>query len=382
MASLTLKADCKNYVACFTLPDGTRTNRSTGTTDKKLAQKLADEWEEASKAASKGQFNEARARKVLNDILKRVGEDTIHSDTVEAFLREWLKGKENEGTNERYGHVVDLFLAHLGKKSQSFLTSVNHKDIQGFIKSREEAGLAPKTVVVDAKTLNTAFHLAKRLGFIEANPVEKALALHPLSGQSSKKEPFTPEQVATILQAATGEWRTVILFGYFTGARIEDCAGMKWSNIDFNENVVDYTARKTGVRAVIPMAPQLLARLESIATDTADPYITPELAKKKSGGKTGLSESFKNVMLKAGIDPQVVEGQGKRKFSKLSFHSLRHAFSSILANNGVDQETRMALIGHSESITNAGYTHLDLRKLRGAMVKLPALDAAASPTAQ
>jgi integrase len=381
MASLTLKKDCKNYIACFTLPDGTRTNRSTGTTDKKLAQKLADEWEEASKDAAKGQFNEARARKVLNDILKRVGEDTLHSDTVESFLREWLKGKDNEGTNERYTHVVDLFLSHLGRKSQAFLTSITHKDVQGFVKSRQEAGLAPKTISVDVKTLSTAFNLAKRLGFMENNPVEKALALTPIKGESSERLPFTPEQVSALLRVATGEWLTVILFGYYTGARLEDCAGMRWNNIDFNENVVDFTARKSGVRAVIPMAPQLQAHLEKIATDTANPFITPELAKKESGGKSGLSEAFKKIMLAAGIDPQTVQGQGKRKFSRLSFHSLRHAFSSILANNGVDQETRMALIGQTTKAINTDYTHLDLRKLRGAMAKLPALDAAATAKA-
>jgi integrase len=381
MASLTLKKDCRNFIACFTLPDGARTNRSTGTTDKKLAQKIADEWEDAAKQATKGQFVEAHARKVLNDILKRVGEDTIHSDTVEKFLRDWLQSKDNEGTSERYTHVVDVFLASLGRKSQSFLTSISHKDIQTFIRSRKDAGLAPKTINVDAKTLNTAFNLAKRLHFIESNPVEKALALNPIKGESLERIPFTPEQVGTLLQTATGDWLTVILFGYFTGARIDDCASMKWSNVDFNSHVIDYVAQKTGVRAVVPMAPQLEAHLLEIASsDNPSAYITPPLAKKGSGGKNGLSESFKRIMVKAAIDPQTIQGQGKRKFSRLSFHSLRHGFNSLLANNGVDQETRKALVGHTTDAANTGYTHLDLNKLRGAMAKLPALTIAATAT--
>ena len=44
MASLTKKRDCKNWIACFTLPDGTRTNRSTGTRNRKLAKQLAAEY--------------------------------------------------------------------------------------------------------------------------------------------------------------------------------------------------------------------------------------------------------------------------------------------------------------------------------------------------
>ena len=303
---------------------------------------------------------------------------------MEAFLREWLKGKDNEGTNERYSHIVDLFLTSLGRKAQSYLTSISHKDIQEFIKSREEMGLAPKTINVDVKTLNTAFNLAKKLHFIEANPVEKALALNPIKGKSMERFPFTPEQVASLLEVAKDEWKTAIMFGYFIGARLEDCVNMQWSNIDFAENVVDYISRKRHVRAVVPMAPQLQAHLEEIAsTDNPNPNITPDLAhiyeRQKAGGKTGLSATFHSIMLKAGIDPQTVEGQGKRKFNRLSFHSLRHAFNSLLANHGVDQETRMALIGQVTKAVNADYTHLDLAKLQGALKKLPALTVATVP---
>jgi integrase len=380
MASLTLKKDCKNYIACFTLPDGRRTNKSTGTTDKKLAQKLADEWEQASKEASKGQFNEARARKVLNDILRRAGEDTIHSDTVEVYLRDWLKGKDNEGTNERYTHSVDLFLASLGQKAQSYLSSVSHKDVLKFIKTRQDAGLAPKTILIDVKSLNIAFNLAKKLHIIQDNPVEKALALNPIKGKSMEKGAFTPEQVASILQAATGEWRTVILFGFFTGARLSDCAQMKWENVNLTEKLVDYVAGKTGNRTeqkqhtVLPLAPQLEAHLlELPSSDNPHSYITPELATKETRGRNGLSESFKAIMLKAGVDTIEVQGKGKRKFNRLTFHSLRHACNSLLANAGVDQETRMAIIGQKTKAINTGYTHLDLQKLRGAMDKLPKL---------
>jgi len=249
MASLTKKKDCGNWMACFTLPDGTRTQKSTGTSDRKLAQTIADQYEEPTRLAKAGLLNESRVRKVFNDILERAGQDKLHTDTVEVYLRDWLKGKANEGTNERYTHTVDLFLASLGTKAKEYLTNVTYKDIQEFIKSRD--GCAPKTILIDVKTLNTAFNLAKKLHFIQDNPVEKALALNPIRGKSMEKFPFTVEQVAKILQAADGEWKTVILFGYFTGARITDCARMRWKNVNFAEKVIDYVAKKTGTRKEI-----------------------------------------------------------------------------------------------------------------------------------
>jgi integrase len=61
----------------------------------------------------------------------------------------------------------------------------------------------------------------------------------------------------------------------------------------------------------------------------------------------------------------------------LSFHSLRHTTNTLLANNGIDQETRMVLIGQTTKAVNSDYTHLDLKKLRGAVAMLPQLKIAA-----
>jgi len=365
-------------MACFTLPDGTRTQKSTGTSDRKLAQTIADQYEEPTRLAKAGLLNESRVRKVFNDILERAGQDKLHTDTVEVYLRDWLKGKANEGTNERYTHTVDLFLASLGTKAKEYLTNVTYKDIQEFIKSRD--GCAPKTILIDVKTLNTAFNLAKKLHFIQDNPVEKALALNPIRGKSMEKFPFTVEQVAKILQAADGEWKTVILFGYFTGARITDCARMRWKNVNFAEKVIDYVAKKTGTRKeieerhVMPLAPELEAHLlELPSTDNPDAFIAPGLADKDTRGRNGLSAAFKRIMLAAGVDPMEIQGKGKKKFSQLSFHSLRHACNSLLRDNGVSQEDRMALIGWKSKDINANYTHDNVEKLREQLAKLPPL---------
>jgi integrase len=66
---------------------------------------------------------------------------------------------------------------------------------------------------------------------------------------------------------------------------------------------------------------------------------------------------------------------GNRKFSKLSFHSLRHTFNSSLANAGVSQERRMKLTGHTSAEVNTGYTHHEVETLRDEVNKLPRLKA-------
>src|SRR4030095_6925535 len=62
---------------------------------------------------------------------------------------------------------------------------------------------------------------------------------------------------------------------------------------------------------------------------------------------------------------------GLRSVSSLGFHSLRHTFASVLANNGVNEETRMKLTGHSTREVHALYTHHEEQLLRAAIEVIP-----------
>jgi integrase len=264
-------------------------------------------------------------------------------------------------------------LGFLGKRSRNLIGAVTHKDILGFIESRATAEIASKTISVDVKALNTAFNLARRLGIRTDNPVEKALAIKPMIIQSSEKECFQPNQVSLLLKHATGDWKTMVLLGCFTGARLGDCANMRWANVNFEKCVIDFQPQKTrknNARVVVPMHPDLENHLMTLASTDTDGFLCPSLAQKGIGGKSGLSEKFKRVMTNAGIDSGSSKGQGIKQFSKLSFHSLRHTFNSALANAGVDQEIRMAFTGHSTKAINSDYTHLDMPKLKSAISKL------------
>ncbi len=170
------------------------------------------------------------------------------------------------------------------------------------------------------------------------------------------------------------EWRTAIMLGYYTSARLGDCVSMKWDNVDFPNSLIRYKQQKTGTSVVVPMHGDLEAFLLRVAAnDTPDALVCPRLASKESGGAHGLSQTFKRIMRYVGIDPGTTQGLGKRQFSKLTFHSLRHAFNSALANAGVSQELRMKLTGHKSADVNTRYTHHEIETLRHAVAKIPSL---------
>lgn len=378
MASLRRISNSPFWIACLSLPKG-RTSRSTKTSDRRLAQRLADEWQTAANKAREGMFVEAQARKILNDILAQVGQDGIPNETAELFLRQWLTGKSGN-TACRYGATVEKFFASLGAKKSASVNAIGHQDILQFIESREQEGVAPKTLSVDLRTLSAAFNVARKLGLVMTNPVERALAIRPIVVESSRRETFSPEQVGALLSAAEGPWKTMILLGYYTGARLSDCANMKSQSVDFVRGVLDFAAKKTGRRIVVPIHPVLDAHLQRLAsTDQPVTCLCPSLAGRPTCGNNGLSAQFKQIMGRAGIDARTGPGLGIRQFAKLSFHSLRHSFNSALANAGVDQETRMKLTGHTSAVVNGDYTHLELPKLRTAVGKLPPVEKFTEP---
>jgi hypothetical protein len=201
------------WQAVLTLPDGRRTNRSTKCTSKTQAQLIAAQYQEMANKAREGTLFTDHAKKVFNDLLEQAGQDTLHDDTTENFLQEWLKGKPNDSTRERYSGVVNVFLKAIGGKARGNLRGVSHKDVLGFMAMREKQGFAPKTLNIETKILKSAFNTAKTLGFISDNPVAKALILHPIDVSSSERDPFTPAQVESLLNTAQGDW----LAYYFNG---------------------------------------------------------------------------------------------------------------------------------------------------------------------
>jgi hypothetical protein len=86
MASLWKHPQSKFFTACWTDASGRRMKRSTKTTDKKLAEKLARQFEEESRAKRTAK----QARRVLADIYRDLSGEELPAVTV----REYFTGSD------------------------------------------------------------------------------------------------------------------------------------------------------------------------------------------------------------------------------------------------------------------------------------------------
>lgn len=375
MASVFKRPRSKFWHAGWRGADGKFQLRSTKQIDRTKALTIALEWERVDKKIGKGEVVENQIRQVINDLLEKVGESTCDVPTIRQWFTDWQAEKEasrSEKTAERYKSVVDEFLAHLGNRADKLLTVLMPRDIQGYVAKRQKEGLSSTTVNLDAKILRTALNRARRQGIIQTNPAE---AVDLPERRSVERGTFTPAEIKMLLDECKGtEWETLILFGYYTSARLGDSTKMLWDKMNLTDGTMEFFEGKNQKWLILPMHPELHRHLLKLAgIDKPQKHITPKMAELGPGGRHGLSEGFKRIVVKAGLSLQTVEGSGIRNISKRTFHALRHSFTSALANAGVAPELRMKLTGHKSAAVHKGYTHLELETLRNAIGKLPSL---------
>ncbi|PYK16673.1 MAG: hypothetical protein DME55_11620 [Verrucomicrobia bacterium] len=121
--------------------------------------------------------------------------------------------------------------------------------------------------------------------------------------------------------------------------------------------------------------PALEDYLLSLPTPKSDEaFVFPSLAQRDA---SALSKHFGKIMGRAHIEQRVIRAKSGagQSVNALSFHSLRHSFTSILANCGVAEEVRMLLTGHTTRAIHQRYSHHDLGALRDAVAVLPRITA-------
>ena len=386
MASVWKHPNSPFWTACFTDETGRQVKRSTKLEDRKLAMKAAEAFEEAAKKGKAAELTRAAAVKVLNELMERTHGEGLDTRSTREHFTDYVASLEARGTKDgtlkRYRPIFDGFLAHLGEtRANARIASVAAQEIESFRDAEMKAGKTSGTAGFALKVLNGVFEDARRKAVILHNPVH---AVKPLaSSMSEERRPFTDDQVKALLAVADTEWQGMILFAYHTGIRLNDAANLSRQNIEggkllrFREAKTAHRKQRASEReTVVVMASDLRDYLKSLPIPMKkDAPLFPSLCGKKSGSAGGLSNAFARLLDKAGIDrEQGAARKGKgRRFSALSFHSLRHTMISRLANSDAPEAVTKAMSGHSTDEAHRRYVHLDTEAQSRVVAKAPRL---------
>jgi integrase len=232
------------------------------------------------------------------------------------------------------------WLAHRADRA---LLDISASDVQAF-RSIEVERVKPSTVNHAIKFLRMVFEDARRAGILAENPAD-TVKLVKRGGRT--RRPFKVAEITRLVAVANSEWRSLIMFGLYTGQRLGDLARLTWANIDLQQNEVHLVTNKTGKQQIIPLAPRLRDHIETLPAgdNPMQPLHPCAFNSVQNSGKVGtLSRQFSELMASAGLVPSKKhrkrsDGQGRdgrREMSEISFHSLRHTATSLMKNAGND----------------------------------------------
>jgi len=372
MASIWLPPRSRYWVACWRDSNGRQRRASTQTTDRRLARKAAEEFEKA----SRGKRTLAQIQKVLLALSQELGGEPER--TLRVFCSDFLAEKKpsvSVASMLFYRTVISKLLGYLGQRADRPVSEVTERDLVG-LRNKLAETVSARTVNHVSVGIRTIFKAAQRAKLITENPAEHIARVREFDDHhQEKRRAFTLAELRAVLSVADPEWRSMIVFATYTGARLGDISLLRWSNIDLQHGELRFIAQKTGKTIIVPLAGPLLEHVTSLpSADNEHAFVHPRAAETviNRGGTAKLSTQFGHLLESAGLRG-IEKENAKRRSNALTFHSLRHTLISVMKSAGVSQATVAAFVGHgSQQITNL-YTHVDRESMERAVGALPRL---------
>lgn len=405
MASIYKYDRSPYYFACW---DGyvgarlVRMKKTLSTEDKKLARRIADQLEDAARGVCLPErivsflqdipdlMTRRSAQHAFDYTLRQTTGRGLGSETTRGFVARWLERTEGEvsaATWAKYDQTTKELLKSLGGKADQDMGTITQDDVARF-RDAQGRRVARTTANILLKIVRIIFAAAEADGVLLRNPARLVKKLKEKDGDRNRgnvRRAFKLAELKRILAVCDEEWRSLVLFGFYTGARLGDLARLTWQNLDLEAKELRYASVKTGRQVVIPLAAPLLAQIEQLPAgdDPQQPVHPRAFDMARRHGRSGaLSVRFGDVLAAAGLvearthkaDTKDPKGRNTRRTaSALSFHCLRHTAVSLLKNAGVSDAVAQDLVGHDSAEVNRLYTHIEDQTKREAVNKLPVI---------
>ena len=242
-----------------------------------------------------------------------------------------------------YGRDVRDFLAVVDKEP----VAVTSEDIVNYVASR------------DMSKRSQARMLSALRSFFAWLVLEKERSDNPCDGVDLPKlgrylpEVLSLDEVTAILESVVPVgWqacrdRAILEVLYGCGLRVSEAAGLKVSDVFFEEGFV---------RVIGKGDKQRIVPLGEVAADSIRKYLdlrpfdTDDLFVNKYGkalSRISIFNLVKKQAMAAGVNKEI------------SPHTFRHSFATHLVENGADLRVVQEMLGHESILTTEIYTHID-----------------------
>lgn len=309
--------------------DGIRHAKSTGTANRRTAERIDQRFKEELNLARMG-------------VVEPEPEMTF-SELAARFLA--------DGSPRPY-HIdrLKLLLPYWGKTEIGRITKAGAREYRAH-RHETKKNLSDTTVNRDLEALRHMLFWAVDEGILPSNPLSRVLMVR------ERRKPrlmLTVTEEDQLLAAAAPHLRSIVIAALDSGMRRGELLTERWEHVDFSRRILYVSHSKTagGEAREIPLTERLYADLAVRRAPGGNVFTFDKQPISR------IKTAWKGALRRAGL-------------RYITFHSLRHAFNTRLLEAGVQQEIRKALMGHSSGEdVNSIYTHIELPAKREAIKKL------------
>ncbi len=209
-------------------------------TSRRQAQRIAEEYENVARKKK----TVRQVQRVLTDLYEEIAGNELPDSTASAFATKWLNEKAPEvrpHTLVFYRIKVDSFITFLGAKAGNPLREIGTDDIRKW-RDGEAKRLSASTANHGLKIIRMLFGAARKQNLLADDPCDGLSILKRPTGVA--RRPFSRAELEAILKAASPEWRSLTLFGLYTGQRLGDLATLTWDKIDLDHQEIRLTTKR------------------------------------------------------------------------------------------------------------------------------------------
>lgn len=334
----------------------------------------------------------------MTDLLNNLQKGIITNPT-EMTLAEWLdfymlEYKKQYVKPTTYNNYTVKVKNHIKPAIGHYKLKALRQDIiQKFVNSLSAKGLAPSTVIDVFKVLSNALETAVDDGLIVRNVANRVKL--PKTTKPQINVLTQEQQNAFVEQAKVTYMGVVYIFDLCTGMRLGELLGLKWQDIDFEQNQLHI---KRIIRKVkdpdnpeehwhlefgtpkTPTSERIIPLNETAIKVLADVWEQQEKNKEKASTAYEDNDLVFCTQLGRPLDPNNIRRTcysicAKIGVSNIHPHCLRHTFATRGAENNVDVRVMQKFLGHATIKETADtYTHVlddlkqdEIRKLDSAV---------------
>lgn len=327
-----------------------------------------------------------RKKEIKNELEESNINPTLNSK-FEEFANSYCRYLEDKVQNKQlelttYEGYYDLLYKRILPFFKNYtLKDINEKDIEKWLnvlsqtKTQRGTLLHPTTIAHAFKLLHNMFNYGKLERILRENPCE---FVHKKPSESpDEKEYFTLEEmdyIKELLQTANIRLKTAIFLIMDTGCRREEIIGLKWEDVDFENNKIDINkavvstgkktpisvsgAREKGVKSkhsnrkigIPPVCSDLLKQYRNFKNDSGlrvkdSDYVFTNWDSNKVWDPNRFTAEWCTFRKEHNIKKNV------------ALHGIRHSNATFLLSTGMPDKDVAKRLGHTPEVLARVYTH-------------------------